>query len=745
MKTKSIILSVVASISLGAMFSSCSDMFSPNSDRHSYIVAGDTLYSYWGIQKSMQNIAERYVILGECRGDLVDGTQYLSDSIQAILNFDHSKNFDGANRYLRASDYYHVINSCNAYLAQADTLRKTGTNQPYMMKEYAQVEAIRAWTYLQLIQVYGKVPFYTKPLLSTDEINQFYYDQNRQMADADNLADLLEPYLIDALRYETLYGFPSYEKYGVNSTVCHATKAMIPVNLILGDLFLTKGDPESCKKAAQYYYNYLGNTQNTGHLTPGGALPNGYNYYGYQGEGMDKPMYMSFGGGTPWTESGAPSKSQESITCIPSSTNKLWGTVLRGVNELFGYSSEISVNTNENDTATTATVSLTPQYDVKQLAASNGYWNLCKDQTYEVLIGASGQTPANMILTVDPLVGDARQYWVDDVYQTYEGGLRNTEKFVTKQNPRGGFSTVATMIYRKSMVWLRYAEALNRAGYPSHAFAILKNGLCKNDSWFPSAEADYFVTDTAYYAIFENPIPGGVVRDTFPTYDPKNPSQYRTKVEVDEAAAEAGLSGEKVVYKWDALGYKNYTDESCSQALFYLDRREVLASAPFLNFDFTVFDGQYNSLTIPYRTSLYSRGMSLTNDNTIGSDAITVGIHSHGCGILPLSQMHNSTYNYVPLIQKYAAQKGLQLTKDDIYSGDYDYLIQDCIEDLIVEEEGLELAFEGTRFFDLMRVAHRRGDDSYLAKRVARRSGEHDAQLENLLSDHKNWYFPLPQ
>ena len=32
--------------------------------------------------------------------------------------------------------------------------------------------------------------------------------------------------------------------------------------------------------------------------------------------------------------------------------------------------------------------------------------------------------------------------------------------------------------YRSPMVYLRYAEALNRAGYPSSAFAVLKYGLC---------------------------------------------------------------------------------------------------------------------------------------------------------------------------------------------------------------------------------------------------------------------------
>ena len=777
MKVKAIILSLLGSATLGMGLSSCQDMLSPDSERHSYEVAGDTLYSYWGILRSMQNIGERYVVLGECRGDLVDGTAYLSDSIKSILDFDMEKATDGSNRYLRASDFYHVINSCNAYLASADTTLLTGTNQPYMMKEYAQVEAIRAWTYLQLIQVYGEVPFYTEPLLTTDKINDFISDPNHPKANADNLADLLEPFLTRALAIETQYGFPSYENYGFTSTVCHSTKAMIPLNLILGDLYLTKGDAASCAKAAQYYYNYLGNTRGNGKLQPGGALPSSYSYMTYKTDRMDKPEYTGLNGGTPWTEKGAQSRTQESITCIPSSTNKLWGTVLRGVNDLFGYTSEISVSTGANDSLTTASVRLTPQYNAKQLAASTGYFNLCNAQQYELLIGADNETAANMTLSVKEGFGDARQYWVRDIYQYYPNGMSSTEKFVTKQNPGGIFTTVYPMIYRKAMVWLRYAEALNRAGYPSYAFAILKNGLCKNDTWYPREildadgnviYSDFAVKDSAYYVTFNmtaeipavdeegNPIvdeEGNPVTTTetrlqwFPTGE----IEYGTKAELQaafQAEVEKGSFGvvSDEEYMWEPVSYENYVDENSDVMLYYLDAREVKKQAPFLNFDINNFNGNVKNYQFHYSNDLsviYASTKGETYDAS--EDNATLGIHTRGCGVIPPSQMRNSVYDYVALIQQAAAKEGLTLSKADIYGGAYDAQIQNYIEDLIVDEEALELAFEGTRFFDLMRVAHRRGDASYLAKRVSQRSGSVNSALYNKLLDTKNWYFPLPQ
>ena len=126
MKNKSIITILSLCLGLSMATTSCDDMLTSDSNRHSYEVAGDTLYSYWGIVKSLQNIGERYVILGECRGDLIDGGEFSTDSVNAILSFglngDTENIKDGANRYLKVSDYYHVINSCKLFLMLQDVI-----------------------------------------------------------------------------------------------------------------------------------------------------------------------------------------------------------------------------------------------------------------------------------------------------------------------------------------------------------------------------------------------------------------------------------------------------------------------------------------------------------------------------------------------------------------------------------------------------------------------------------------------
>ncbi|MCB8995533.1 MAG: RagB/SusD family nutrient uptake outer membrane protein [Bacteroidales bacterium] len=68
------------------------------------------------------------------------------------------------------------------------------------------------------------------------------------------------------------------------------------------------------------------------------------------------------------------------------------------------------------------------------------------------------------------------------------------------------------------------------------------------------------------------------------------------------------------------------------------------------------------------------------------------------------------------------------------------------VEDWIMEERAMELAYEGKRWFDLVRVANRRGTPEYLADRVAAKFGVGTAKynaVHDILMNPANWYLPL--
>ena len=235
-------------------FVSCADFFDQDSDQVIFAdqdhlnSATDTIYSVTGILNKLQALADRTILLGEVRGDLVDVTNATSNDLREVAQF----NISDENMYNRPSDYYAVINNCNYFIANADTALKNNRNEYIFMREYAAVKAIRAWTYLQLVLNYGSVPFVTDPILTKEQAEANYprYD----------LRAVCEYFISDLAPLTEKYG-RSYPNYGDNIRGNDSRFFWFPLNIVLGDLHLwagsVSGSGSHYREAALSYYKYI--------------------------------------------------------------------------------------------------------------------------------------------------------------------------------------------------------------------------------------------------------------------------------------------------------------------------------------------------------------------------------------------------------------------------------------------------------------------------------------------------------
>ena len=547
--------------------SSCSDLLDTTSELVEFEQDNklnhptDSVYSVLGILNTMQTIADRTVLLGEVRGDLVIATDAASADLKNLSAFDLSQ----ANKYNQVSDYYAVINNCNYFIAHVDTaLERRG--RKVFEQEYAVVKAYRAWTYLQLVQAYGQVPLVTTPLMTEQAAREAMNQPYKGIAEVCN-------YFIDDL---TPYAQTILPNFGVLNNR-RSQQFFIPMRALLGDLCLWAGRYE---EAARWYNSFLNDEK--------------------------EPVLMRIDSRTIWpnpSEFRTPNRgyyitsSDEILSFIPMEKQIFDGTV--------SNLSNIFESTLEN-------------YNYYQLTPSPAMHEISAAQTYCMEYKTDARTDTIYVpktgLLDDIYRGDLRFYsnysqsssGSQDEYSDYSSVIQFILKISSEMVPT----------YRTTMVYLRYAEALNRAGYPQSAMAILKYGLC-----------------------------------------PDNIALYVDSVEQQKAGS-------------------------------------------LIEFDGNIFTKE-----------------------------TTIGVHSLGSG--------DSQANGLYVLPQ---PEDVLPTREDTVV----YQIP-LVEDMIITEMALEGAFEGNRYYDLMRVALRRNDPAYLADPISRREGTPNEALRSKLMDKVNWYLPLPK
>lgn len=672
MKKTSIIGLLSLSLAAGITTTSCEDMMTINTEMNSYTSANDTLYSYWGIMKCMQDVAERQVILGELRGDLVSTTKHVTDTLYAIANFNNPK--DGSCSMLKVSDYYNIINNCNLYIANADT-SLVKSNKKYMLPEYALVQSIRAWTYLQLVKNYGEVPFITEPINSLDVIDNFDYKNN--MVTKDNLIDKFNA--IGLENYADIE-YPHYNDYKSGANI-NAALSFIPIRIVLGDMYLLRGASKNdYMKAAQYYYDFL--KLNNGAVTR--------QVYMWSSSRVSTTGYISssMGGWGTWaSQYNSMDKGPtvyDVIASIPSASNKQYGTMLMRVADIYGFhptsSQTTNIGANENgEEEVTSSGSISVVMNVEpQTAPSPAYTTLNHKQNY-VHYDLSTSTPRR----TDYNVGDAR--YKGSVYEyTYEG---EPIYYCRKASYMGQFYYTIP-IYRKTLIWLRLAEAINRAGFPQYAFGILKDGLC------------------------EESMPTMAVRQ-------------EVLAKLDENGD--SIFNEEGDFLKDTI-MVDYVKTNARGALYYVDSVEVKNF--FLPFTETVWDNNFG---------IHARGCGY--GEWVSTNYVTTNLTGYN---------DSTVYTYDRMLLEQGVDVATA-SQDEIINAVENIIVDELaletafegnrFTDLVrIAEHKNASGFDGTGW-----LAEKIADREILYNTTTMETtGERNAELYNKLTNKSNWYFELP-
>lgn len=407
--------------------SSCSDMFETESKSvvfdHTLSTANDSLYSALGILGQMQKLSERYVLMGELRGDLMSATEDAVEAIQEVANF----NVSPSNTYCDVTDYYSVINNCNYAITYMDTsLVNFDTKE--MLPEFAAIKTMRAWTYWQLALLRGDVQWMTEPITDLGQSNAEY-----PVKTIDELAEMLIEDLVPYIGIRELdYGFIgdySSQKY------------FIPLDFLLGDLYLYLNRYD---EAAQAYYRYIYNHNVT-------VTWNYVTRFTSEGNFSSSTFISSYSG--------------EMLCGLPSHEDPT-GYHPELIRLAFNFKPSVVPAASFVDS-----MALKPSF-YRLNDGQQGLEAVCVgDQRGQGLTNGGGSTPVSYGVYAEgydtktliaKYMNCAKSHSGSDPQNEYVNGLTYTN---------------IVPLYRNSMVYLRLAEALNRSGRPSLALAVMRYGL----------------------------------------------------------------------------------------------------------------------------------------------------------------------------------------------------------------------------------------------------------------------------
>lgn len=530
MKLKNYIVALALGLFGLGLATSCDDMLDYEDGASTAVGKldnpSDTATYVLGIISKMQALGVRTNILGEVRGDLVEVLSNATSDMKNIANFDFSdRTALNNNRFNQPSDYYSVINNCNTFLRYVDTQKETtqpnGLDENGNIKyrklferEYAVVKLIRAWVYLQLAINYGEnIPFQTEPVLTISEAME---NPNRK-----NMVEIIDWFLNNDNLEECRdiideQGYPHWSQ-GAGSFIasCHYMNLFFPGDVVIGDLYLWRAvlnkSKDDALNAARHYYHYLSTrNKNAGYMVYTGWEGVSWNFNNGAYDAVND-TYNPTGYTVNLSHPGGMIGSQSTYNF----ENEVVSVLLMDTASSEGNYNMLNKYYTSNYDGAFEPACIKPSNRLKELTDTTtycgGYTTLNNRIEGDTIFSKDKNGKETIVYSeafrTQHATGDLRYVnFIDEdatIYDEDEGQV-----FTIRNRKHSDSDAKHVTVYRLTEVFLKLAEAMNYAGYPHYANAILSFGVNDEtmDAWIlPNSDVSaesllkQFSWDKQYY------------------------------------------------------------------------------------------------------------------------------------------------------------------------------------------------------------------------------------------------------
>lgn len=554
----------------------------------------------------------------------------------------------------------------------------TSKGESYYEREIIAVKTYRAWAYLELAKIYGSVPFVTEPVLEANAAEQIVADQNNRV----NMEQICTYFINDLLSCNTSWNRNNdlLPDYGYDN-IC------FPLRVMLGELYLYRGSftgkTSDFVEAVRHYHDFLTFTDE--------ERPIGYNTVEWESSNWRS-----------WT-SYSTSNTYSLVTGIPMDSISYYGGTYSNLLSVFNSTPGNNYYAAVSPSEHLLEISNAQPYTLQVFNETSGLPidTLVGHPTIDEILGSgslsmgSSSSSSSSETTARRRFGDLR--YSDCCYfysesDEYNANLATSRQTISKYTTSGLSSSVKTderlsvvNLMRLSTVYHHLCEALNRAGFPETAFVLLKYGLS-------NTTLSKYVSDDEYSRL------GDIV----------------------------------------SMGFSSTAN--------YWNSNEFLTPDLFPNQNSTV------TITSGSTSTQYSR------PNQIGLFAAGSGdvdcnpnfyLPTDSSGIVEVPVDTFNTSNLLTYEDSLAHHE-LLIKIDEAKEHNAEWLASDevrakrqaAVDSILINENALETAFEGTRFYDLMRYS-KYYNYNYLGEAVSKRNGSSSAAAATI-TESNGWYLPLP-